>query len=63
MGSRISRGATDGEARGAVLRVAGPGRRAKHLRQPVQRLYPIEMPAQEKSENSSSRNPYTCKWL
>ena len=47
---------SDGEARGAVLRVAGPGRRAKHLRRPVQRLYPIEIPAQEKSENSSSQN-------
>ena len=48
---------SDGEARGAVLRVAGPGRRAKHLRRPVQRLYPIEMPAQKKSaENSSSHN-------
>ena len=48
---------SNGEARGAVLRVAGPGRRAKHLMRPVQRLYPIEMPAQEKSaENSSSHN-------
>jgi hypothetical protein len=37
---------SDGEARGAVLRVAGPGRRAQLLRRPVQRLYPLEMPSQ-----------------
>ena len=28
----------DGEVRGAVLRMAGQGRKAKHLRRPVQRL-------------------------
>ena len=39
---------TDGETRGAVLRVAGRGRRAKFLRRPIQRLYPIEMPAKDK---------------
>ena len=33
----------DDETRAAVLRVAGQGRSSKHLRRPVQRLYPIEM--------------------
>ena len=33
----------DGENRAAVLRVSGQGGVSKHLRRPVQRLYPIEM--------------------
>ena len=45
---------TDGEARGAVLRVAGQGRRAKLLRRPVQRLYPLELSyEQNQSENTA----------
>ena len=38
----------DGEAGGAVLRVAGQGRRSKFLRRPVQKLYPLEIPSQDK---------------
>ncbi len=32
----------DGEARGAVVRVASKGRRSTLLQRPVQRLYPLE---------------------
>ena len=38
----------DGEVQGAVLRVAGQGRRAKFLRRPVQKLYPLEMPSHDR---------------
>ena len=33
----------DGQHRAAVVRVAGQKRTAKHLRRPVQKLYPVEM--------------------
>ena len=34
----------DGETRGAVLRVAGGGRRSTLLQRPIQLLYPLEVP-------------------
>ncbi len=36
----------DGEARGAVVRVANKGRRSTLLQRPVQRLYPLESTTQ-----------------
>ena len=46
------------EVRGAVLRVAGQGRRANRLQRPVQRLYPLEMTLQGKqSDATGSSNP------
>ena len=39
----------DEEVRAAVLKVAGPGRAAKQLQRPIQRLYPLEMPSQQNS--------------
>jgi hypothetical protein len=45
----------DGEARGALLRVAGRGKKVGYLRRPIQRLYPLEMPSQvEQSERSTA---------
>jgi hypothetical protein len=44
----------DGEARGAVLRVAGRGRRAKRLQRPVQKLYPLEMPTPDNKQLENS---------
>ena len=43
----------DGEVRGAVLRVAGQGRRARCLRRPEQKLYPLEMSTQDKETETS----------
>ena len=33
--------------------MAGQGQRAKYLRRPVQRLYPLEMPTQDKQADTS----------
>ena len=45
----------DGHHRAAVLRLAGQGRKAKHLQRPVQRLYPVEMSvARTEPEDSSA---------
>ena len=45
----------DGKNRAAVLRVSNQGRASKHLRRPVQRLYPIEMAVTTTEKNQ--RNP------
>lgn len=34
----------DGKIRGAVVRVSGQGKKSERLRQPIQRLYPVEIP-------------------
>lgn len=44
----------DGEHRAAVLQVAGQERSAKHLRRPVQRLYPLESSVLEAHPRNSS---------
>jgi len=41
----------DGETRAAVLRLSGQGKASKHLRRPVQRLYPIEMAVTTTEQN------------
>ena len=43
----------DGEVREAVLRMAGLGQKAKQIRRAFQRLYPLEMPAQDKQTKTS----------
>ena len=47
----------DGENRAAVLRVSGQGRISKHLRRPVQRLYPIEMTVRTTEQNQGNPEP------
>ena len=48
----------DDEARAAVLRVAGQGRKAKLLRCPVQKLYPLEIPSQDQKLDDTSSDPF-----
>ena len=47
----------DGEARAAVLRMASQGRRAKHLRRPVQKLYLLEMPSKDQKLDDANSDP------
>ena len=47
----------DGEVRAAVLRVAKQGSEAKRLSQPVQRLYPLEMPAEHEQSTDTPSQP------
>ncbi len=53
----------DGEARAAVLRVAGQGRRSKCLQRPVQRLYPLETSFEMSSQNERSESNYATHEL
>lgn len=47
----------DGQYRAAVLRVSGQGRAFKHLRRPVQKLYPIEMAVVATEQNQKNHEP------
>ena len=47
----------DGEVRAVVLQVAKQGSEAKHLSRPVQRLYPLEMPAEHGQSTDTPSQP------
>ena len=46
----------DGETRGAVLRVAGEGRRSTILQRPIQLLYPLEVPCSCQETSSEDQD-------
>ena len=48
---------TDGENRAAVVRVAGQGRAIKHLRRPVQKLFPLEMAVMASEQEEKTPEP------